>query len=91
MHYIVANGQAVATYTSRSDGVTSTRYLHRDHLGSVTHVTNETGAVVQTLAYDAWGARRNPSNWTDYTTQPPAATRYGQSAIVPSASTTSAA
>lgn len=74
VHYIVAYGQAVATFSSRNDAVTSTRYLHRDHAGSVTHVTNETGTVVQTLAYDAWGARRDPSNWTDYAAQPPAPT-----------------
>jgi hypothetical protein len=37
LHYILAFGQAVAVFSSRSDGVTSTRYLHRDHLGSVTH------------------------------------------------------
>ena len=72
VHYIIANGQAVATFSSSNAGVTSTRYLHRDHLGSVTHVTNETGAVVETVAYDAWGARRNPTNWTDYAGQPPA-------------------
>jgi RHS repeat-associated protein len=49
--------------------VTSTRYLHRDHLGSVTQVTNETGTLVDTLSYDAWGKRRN-SDWTDATGQP---------------------
>jgi RHS repeat-associated protein len=72
VHYILANGQAVATFSSRSDAVTSTRYLHRDHVGSVTHVTNETGTLVDSFAYDAWGARRNPSNWQDYAGQPPA-------------------
>ncbi len=62
VHYIVANGQAVATFSS-SNAVTSTRYLHRDHVSSV---TNEAGTLVDTLAYDAWGARRNPSNWQDW-------------------------
>jgi RHS repeat-associated protein len=66
VHYILAGGQAVAVFSSNNSGATSTRYLHRDHLGSVTHVTNETGGVVETLAYDAWGKRRN-ANWTDMT------------------------
>ena len=70
VHYIVANGQAVATFSSSNDSATSTRYLHRDHVGSVTHVTNETGTLVDTFAYDAWGARRDPSNWQDYAGQP---------------------
>ncbi|MCC5870560.1 MAG: RHS repeat-associated core domain-containing protein [Gammaproteobacteria bacterium] len=41
----------------------TTRYLHRDHLGSVVLITNESGAVTETLAYDAWGKRRPPSTW----------------------------
>ena len=45
VHYIVAGGEAVAIYKSRSDSVQSTRYLHRDHLGSVTHLTDETGTA----------------------------------------------
>jgi RHS repeat-associated protein len=71
VHYIVVNGEAVATFSSRSDAQKSTRYLHRDHLGSVTRVTSETGSVVDTFAYDAWGARRNPGDWNDYAGQPP--------------------
>jgi uncharacterized protein RhaS with RHS repeats len=31
-----------------------TRYFHRDHLGSVAVLTNETGAVAERLSYDAW-------------------------------------
>lgn len=33
----------------------------RDHLGSITHVLNSSGTVVQELSYDAWGRLRNPS------------------------------
>ena len=39
-------------------------YLHRDHLGSVTTVTNVNGAIVQELSYDAWGNLRNPYTWS---------------------------
>ena len=41
------------------------RYLHRDNLGSVTAITNETGAVVERLAYDPWGKRRLPNGSPD--------------------------
>ncbi len=39
-------------------------YLYRDHLGSVTTITNSSGAVVQELSYDAWGNLRNPYTWS---------------------------
>ena len=29
-------------------------------------MTNESGVLVQELSYDAWGKRRNPINWEDY-------------------------
>ena len=43
-------------------GNTSSVYqILRDHLGSITHVLNSSGTVVQELSYDAWGRLRNPS------------------------------
>src|SRR5690606_18596327 len=34
-----------------------------DQQGSVVEVTNSSGTLVQSLAYDAWGLRRNPTTW----------------------------
>jgi RHS repeat-associated protein len=62
-NYIIADSDVVAVRTLRSNGVDDTRYLHKDHLGSVDVVTNETGAAVLRLSYDAFGKRRNPSTW----------------------------
>lgn len=42
----------------------SVYYLHRDHLGSITTVTNSSGVIVQELSYDAWGNLRNPTTWS---------------------------
>ena len=39
-------------------GTTTTRYFHTDHLGSISVITDQSGAVVQQLSYDAWGKRR---------------------------------
>ncbi len=39
-------------------------YVHKDHLGSITTLTNATGAVVEEKSFDAWGRPRNPANWT---------------------------
>jgi RHS repeat-associated protein len=62
-HYIAAGGALVAVLTTRSGSPDETRYLHKDHLGSVDVVTDATGAVVERLSFDAWGRRRNPSDW----------------------------
>ncbi len=43
--------------------VSSLEYLHRDHLGSVEAVTDESGAKLLTLAHDPFGARRK-ADWT---------------------------
>ncbi|MEM7015120.1 MAG: RHS repeat-associated core domain-containing protein [Verrucomicrobiota bacterium] len=32
-------------------------YLHKDHLGSIETITDENGAIQETLKYDAWGKR----------------------------------
>jgi RHS repeat-associated protein len=45
----------------------SLRYMHHDHLGSVAAVTNETGAVLERLAFDPWGKRRNINGKADTT------------------------
>lgn len=35
------------------------RYYHRDHLGSIIAITNEAGSKIESLAYEAFGERRN--------------------------------
>lgn len=37
------------------------RYLHKDHLGSIDTLTDETGQIVERLSYDAFGKRRQPN------------------------------
>ncbi len=65
VHYVVAGG-TVAIHTVFDDNLPATnrtRYLHRDHLGSIEAITGETGAVVQRLSFDAHGQRRL-ADWT---------------------------
>ncbi len=40
------------------------RYLYKDHLGSPVAVTYEQGNVIVEQNFDAWGRRRDPSDWT---------------------------
>jgi len=39
-------------------------YLLRDHLGSITHVYNSSNGTSQEYSFDAWGRRRNPTDWS---------------------------
>ena len=60
VHYISAGG-TVAIYTAYDDDLpvtNKTRYLHRDHLGSVDTITAESSAVVARLSFDPHGKRR---------------------------------
>ncbi|MDX5365615.1 MAG: hypothetical protein LPK88_04235 [Alphaproteobacteria bacterium] len=41
------------------------RYFTTDHLGSVAVITDELGAVVERLSFDAWGKRRHPDGTDD--------------------------
>jgi RHS repeat-associated protein len=38
--------------------------MHTDYLGSIMALSNTSGAVVEKYAYDAFGNRRNPTNWS---------------------------
>ena len=44
-------------------------YISRDYLGSITHVTHESGTFQQQLSYDAWGRLRNVINHTVYSAE----------------------
>ena len=49
--------KGVAPYTSS--------YLHHDQLGSIVAITNNAGVVVERLAYDPWGKRRQVNGTAD--------------------------
>ena len=44
---------------------TQLSYFQQDHLGSIAAVTDQTGAVIERLAYDPWGKRRYPNGLAD--------------------------
>lgn len=54
--YVQANGHAVAQITTTSSG-NDTKYLHRDHQGSVVATTNTSGTVLDRFEYDPFGQR----------------------------------
>ncbi|MDB5905855.1 MAG: Flagellar hook-length control protein FliK, partial [Betaproteobacteria bacterium] len=64
-NYINAGGIQVGVLINRSDGSTEMRYFHQDNLGSNTLITNSTGGVMERLAYEAYGKRRNANGTAD--------------------------
>ena len=66
-HYIYgANG--LAALCVRRNGVDSLYYVHPDHLGSYTHLTNTDKQVVRALHFDPWGNVKTDTNWTVFDT-----------------------
>jgi RHS repeat-associated protein len=77
-HYLSAGGQVFALQVTRTSNLaagspsvpgstqtSSLSYFHHDHLGSIAAITDETGQVVERLAYDPWGKRRYPDGASD--------------------------
>ena len=58
-----------AVYITRSDGTSDFFYTYTDFLGSLKALVREDGTVAQRYAYDPWGNRRNPYNWTERDTR----------------------
>jgi RHS repeat-associated protein len=58
---------AAANPATANTSLASLRYLHHDHLGSVAAVTSDTGTVIERLAFDPWGKRRNVNGQADVT------------------------
>jgi RHS repeat-associated protein len=57
---------APAVFVKENTGNWNIYYICRDYLGSITHITNSSGSVIQELSYDAWGRLRNPTNQSAY-------------------------
>jgi RHS repeat-associated protein len=53
---------AAAVLVKENGGVWNIYYLGRDYQGSITHLIDASGTVVQDLSYDPWGRLRNPAN-----------------------------
>jgi len=53
----------------QNNGKDSLLFMHKDHLGSLVALTDYSGNVLERYAYDPWGNRRNPNNWTQKDTR----------------------
>jgi RHS repeat-associated protein len=72
-NFIYAGGELVAIHTTEDDGKLSlpqTRHLHKDGLGSIDTITNQSGIVLQRLAYQPHG-KQITQNWYNETVSTP--------------------
>ena len=62
-HYLQG---AIYIQTQKADGTTSEQFYSTisDFQGSLIALVDEQGAVKERYAYDPWGTRRNPDDWT---------------------------
>ena len=63
IHYLSGGNGLAAIYVQNSTQ-DSLMYAYTDNQGSLIALTKENGDTIQTYAYDPWGARRNPHNWS---------------------------
>jgi RHS repeat-associated protein len=62
-HYIAVNGNVVTLAKRTGTGSIWLRYPHRDQLGSIVALTNESGALVERSGFDPWGKRTSYATW----------------------------
>ena len=66
-YYIYGGDGVAAIYRISGVGTNTTStmyYIHKDNLGSFDKVTDQSGTVVDSYSFDAWGNRRSVTNWT---------------------------
>jgi RHS repeat-associated protein len=62
--YVPAGDGLAAVFIKTGTAPGTLYYVHTDYLGSITALTNATGSIVEQYAYDPWGRRRNPADWS---------------------------
>lgn len=62
-NYIFTPSGLAAVYFD-NNGVGQLLYTLTDHLQSPVMLTNTTGQIVEQYSFDAWGRRRNPTDWS---------------------------
>lgn len=70
--YIGGDAYTAPVAAVTQGGTTTYYYLLRDYLGNITHQVNTSNVVVAEYNFDAWGRRRNPTDWSYTVTNEPA-------------------
>ena len=64
--YLDGSSYNAAVALETNAGVSRLLYISRDHLGSITHITDANKALQAEYSYDAWGRMRNPATLAVY-------------------------
>lgn len=68
IHYINGGNGLAALYV-QNNGRDTLYYTHIDYQGSLLALSLTNGTVIERYAYDPWGKRRNPMNWSQLDTR----------------------
>ena len=71
INYISSPEGLVAVEISQSSGSKEWYWVFTDHLGSITSLVRESDGQKFEMSFDAWGNRRDPATWVNYTTTLP--------------------
>lgn len=63
--YVYAPTGLAAVYYD-NNGTKELLFVNSDHLGSPLMLTDINGQAVEEYSFDAWGRRRDPNNWNNY-------------------------
>ncbi|WP_118976990.1 FG-GAP-like repeat-containing protein [Taibaiella koreensis] len=61
--YIVGPEGNIVSILEKQNGIDKKYFVLTDHQGSLTHIVDENGTLVEEKSFDAWGRPRNPANW----------------------------
>lgn len=65
VHVSTPTGTCMIVVDTDALGNLSTKdlWMHTDHLGSITAITDREGNIVESFSFDAWGNRRDHTDW----------------------------
>ena len=62
--YLGGDAYTAPVVVHNERGLVSYYYLLRDYLGNITHQVNTSNTLKAEFSFDAWGRRRNATNWS---------------------------
>ena len=71
INYINSPEGLVAIEITKSTGSKDWYWAFTDHLGSITSLVRESDGQKFEMSFDAWGNRRDPATWVNYSTAQP--------------------
>jgi RHS repeat-associated protein len=64
LNYIYGPSGIFAIITTQEGRPSVINYILKDHIGSYNCITDKDGNLLEELSFDAWGNRRNSTDWT---------------------------